>query len=358
MLSLRLCVQLVTRCALWTWDPMLTFAKDAVAYLCRAIVALLHSMPELKFSPLELAACFQIIDAIKRATIVCALQGSEQKPATSLLSVLCLMLAMMGWHVPRFFGCHTLLCRTRSILCMPCCRADYTCIAMAFVFPTFGCTQRKRAAAPWRAANAAASNHVLRWALRCLNAAINGMELGNHSRNRGQEVHLEFATTVEVWAGTRSTFTRESYELGNAAVRVVAPSAHMRARPGGAPWNLELGRAYTWPLDLQKPAHAKKLMEYVRKVKPAPGSNSMHLHTSPPCGTFSPVQRIVKGRGGKPRTPWPIALQRLEFARRLHRAWSRRASPGRLSSSHEQAKDCTIHPHMRKRGPEDHRNVS
>ena len=100
MISLRLCVQLVTRCALWTWDPMLTFAKDAVAYLCRAIVALLHSMPELKFSPLELAACFQIIDAIKQATIVCAIQGSEQKPATSLLSVLCLMLAMMGWHVP------------------------------------------------------------------------------------------------------------------------------------------------------------------------------------------------------------------------------------------------------------------
>ena len=218
---------------------------------------------------------------------------------------------------------------------------------------TFRCTQRKRAAAPWRAANAAASNHVLRWALRCLTAAINGMELGNHTTNRKQEAHLEFATTIEVWAGTRSTLTRESYELGNAAVRVVAPSAHMRARPGCAPWNLRLGRTYTWPLDLEKPAHAKKLMEYIREVKPAPGSKSMHLHTSPPCSTFSPVQRIVKGKGGKPRTPWPIALQRLKFARRLHRAWSRRAFPGRVTSSHEQAKNCSIHPAMRKRGPED-----
>ena len=73
---------------------------------------------------------------------------------------------------------------------------------------TFRCTQRKRAAAPWRAANAAASNHVLRWALRCLTAAINGMELGSHSGNRRHEIHLQCATTIEVWAGTRSTFTR------------------------------------------------------------------------------------------------------------------------------------------------------
>ena len=87
MLSLRLFVQLVTRCVLWIWDSILTFAKDAVAYLWRAVDALLQSMLELKLPPLELAACFHIIDAIERATIFCALQGGGQKPASSLLSV-------------------------------------------------------------------------------------------------------------------------------------------------------------------------------------------------------------------------------------------------------------------------------
>ena len=106
-------------------------------------------------------------------------------------------------------------------------------------------TRKRPAAAPWRAANAIASNHVLRWALRCLSAAINNVDLGSHCRDREQEIELEYATTIEVWAGTRSTFTRESYELGNAAVRIVAPSAHMKARPGGAPWKLALGRTYT-----------------------------------------------------------------------------------------------------------------
>jgi hypothetical protein len=214
-------------------------------------------------------------------------------------------------------------------------------------------TRKRPAAAPWRAANAIACSHVLRWALHCLSAAINGLELGSHCGYREQEVELEFATTIEVWAGTRSTFTRESYELGNAAVRIVAPSAHLKARPGGAPWKLALGRVYTWPLDLQNPAHFKKLLEYIRQVEPARGSKSMHLHTSPPCGTFSKVQRIVRGRGGKPRTPRPIALQRLDSARRLHRAWSRRAFPGRSSRSHEQSEGCTTHPRWRKRGPED-----
>ena len=148
MLLLRLFAQLVTRCVLWIWDSMFNFIKDAVAYLWRAIAAMLQRMPELKFSPLELAACFHIIDAIKRATILCALQGGGQEPANLLLSVLCLMLAMMGWHRPRSFGCHTLLCRTLSAFCMRCFCADYTCIAMAFLFPTFGNTRRKHAAAP------------------------------------------------------------------------------------------------------------------------------------------------------------------------------------------------------------------
>ena len=127
----------------------------------------------------------------------------------------------------------------------------------------------------------------------------------------------------------------------------------MKARPGGAPWKLALGRTYTWPLDVQNPVHFKKLLEYVKQVEPARGSKSMHLHTSPPCSTFSKVQRIVRGKGGKPRTPRPIALQRLASARRLHRAWSRRTFSVQSSRSHEQSEGCTTHPRLRKRGPED-----
>ena len=138
MLVLRLFVQLVPRCVLWIWDYIPRCAKVVVAYLWRAVITLLQSMPELKFSPLELAACFHIIDASERATVFFTLQGGGPEPARLLLSVLCLMLAMMSWHVPRCIGCHMLLCRTLSALCMQCFRADYTCIAMAFLFPTFG----------------------------------------------------------------------------------------------------------------------------------------------------------------------------------------------------------------------------
>ena len=61
-LVVRLFVQLVSRCVLWICDYILRCARIAVAYLWRAVVALLQSMLRLKFSPLELAACFYIID--------------------------------------------------------------------------------------------------------------------------------------------------------------------------------------------------------------------------------------------------------------------------------------------------------
>ena len=119
MLVLCLFVQLVSRCVLWICDYILRCAKVAVAYLWRAVVALLQSMLGLKFSPLELAACFHIIDASERATVFFTFQGGGPEPARLLLSVLCLMLAMMSWHVPRCIGCHMLLCRTLYAM-LPC----------------------------------------------------------------------------------------------------------------------------------------------------------------------------------------------------------------------------------------------
>ena len=95
MLVLRLCVQIVTRRVLWLLYCMFECATSAVVYLLQNVLALLQSMLELGYSPLELAACFHIINASERATCFFMVGGATSELATLLLSVLCLMLAMM-----------------------------------------------------------------------------------------------------------------------------------------------------------------------------------------------------------------------------------------------------------------------
>ena len=138
MLVLHLRVQLVTLRVLRIWDYMAKCATFAMVYLLRLVFALLQSMLELKLSPLELAACFHIVGASELAPCFFVRGGGTSEHATLLLSTLCLMLVMMNWHVPRSMGCHMFLCRSLSAMCMQCFRADYACIAMAFLFPTFG----------------------------------------------------------------------------------------------------------------------------------------------------------------------------------------------------------------------------
>ena len=138
ILVLRLCAQAVSRSVLWLLYYIFKYTTFAMIYLLQNGLALLHIILELEYSPLELAACGNIINASVRTTCSFTIGGGTSELATILLSLLCLILAMADWHVPQFVMCRMLICRSLSALCMQCLDADYALIAMAFLFPTFG----------------------------------------------------------------------------------------------------------------------------------------------------------------------------------------------------------------------------
>ena len=129
MQVLRLFVHFLKGCLTWMCDHIWRCAKAAVAYLWRGVVVLLQSILYLKISPLELAACFHMVDASTQVSY----PGNGPEPATVLLAMLCLTLAMTRWHVPRHIACNMLLCRSLSALCMQCFYADYACIALSLI---------------------------------------------------------------------------------------------------------------------------------------------------------------------------------------------------------------------------------
>ena len=106
MLMLRLCIQTASRSVLWLLYCIFECATFAMIYLLQNGFALLQIILELEYSPLELAACFNIINASERATCFFTVGGGTSELATILLSLLCLMLAMMDWHVPRLVSNH------------------------------------------------------------------------------------------------------------------------------------------------------------------------------------------------------------------------------------------------------------
>ena len=161
MLVLRLCVQTASRSVLWLLYCIFECATFAMIYLLQNGFALLQIILELEYTPLELAACVNIINASERATCFFTVGGGTSELASSLLSLLCLMLAMMDWRVPRFVSSHMLLCRSLSALCMQCLHADYAPIAMAFLFPTFGkrCKEQETDGCSKRAAVTSSASH-------------------------------------------------------------------------------------------------------------------------------------------------------------------------------------------------------
>ena len=86
MLVLRLRVQIVTRRVLWLLHCMFKCGTSAVVYFLQSVLALLQGMLELEYSPLELAACFHIINASERATCFFMVGGATSELATLLLS--------------------------------------------------------------------------------------------------------------------------------------------------------------------------------------------------------------------------------------------------------------------------------
>ena len=97
---------------------------------------------------------------------------------------------------------------------------------------------------------------------------------------------------------------------GFSAVRV-AHRVGGKAKPGP---ELELGRALTWYLDLDKEADRDALMAYAADKMPD------DLWTSPDCTAFTTVQRINHARnGGKRPAREKASLRTLAYCRDLHR---------------------------------------
>ena len=116
-------------------------------------------------TPLELAACFHLVEAYMHRDLytyhcesdhcrVSAVSApSAQEIATIALALLRLSLSIIDWHVPRGVRSQQLLCRILTAMSMQALRMDLACAAMAFLLPTFGkrpqeegSTARKRTA--------------------------------------------------------------------------------------------------------------------------------------------------------------------------------------------------------------------
>ena len=101
-------------------------------------------------TPLELAACFHLVEAYMHRDLysyhcdsdscrVSAVSApSAQKIATIALALLIISLSIIDWHVPRCFRSHQLLCRILTAMSMQALRVELACTVIAFLLPTFG----------------------------------------------------------------------------------------------------------------------------------------------------------------------------------------------------------------------------
>ena len=135
---------------------VLYYAKIAMKLIIMSS-ALLRDMLIL-CTPLELAACFHLVEAYMHRDLytyhcesdhcrVSAVSApSAQKIATIALTLLILSLSIIDWHVPRCFRSHQLLCRILTAMSMQALRVELACTVIAFLLPTFGKDRRTREA--------------------------------------------------------------------------------------------------------------------------------------------------------------------------------------------------------------------
>ena len=95
-------------------------------------------------TPLELAACFHLVEAFMHRDLytyhcksdpcwVSAVSApSAQKIASTALALLILSLSIIDWHVPRCFRSHQLLCRILTAISMQALRVEPACTVIAF----------------------------------------------------------------------------------------------------------------------------------------------------------------------------------------------------------------------------------
>ncbi len=171
-------------------------------------------------------------------------------------------------------------------------------------------------------------------------------------------VAFALITLVEIWCSTGSSFAKAVAQMGGAALRVCWPPprpGRKKARRGrkaavGRPLDQETppseapklkagSKPKVWFLNLDWESHRAALLAFLRVLKPAPRTRSLHIHTSPPCHMFANPQRLNIGRGIFNWDNHATALVRLRFARSIHRILRgrRKALTCTCVSSHEQS---------------------
>ena len=134
---------------------VLHYAKIAMKLIIM-FSALLRGMLTL-CTPLELAACFHLVEAYIHRNVytyhcdshhcrVSAVSApSAQNIATMALALVILGLSIIDWHVPRCFRSHQLLCRILTAMSMHALGVELACEVIAFLLPTFGKISQDRA---------------------------------------------------------------------------------------------------------------------------------------------------------------------------------------------------------------------
>ena len=106
-------------------------------------------------------------------------------------------------------------------------------------------------------------------------------------------------------------------------------------------------RKRMWFLNVDWPVHRRRLLQQVETMRPARGTSSMVVHTSPRCNMFSSAQGRNAAFGRYMEEHHRIAMSRLRFMRRLHAAWRRRRRRDgvRGMSLHEQPPGAKVDFH-------------
>ena len=227
------------------------------------------------------------------------------------------------------------------------------------VAPSFRAIQRARDSA-----------QTMRSAFRLVQSSHCGRNPGSRgrpARSKANEkpLKLEVVTLVEVWTSLSSSWAEAVRRLGGASLRITWPPPCKSGRSRGQKRDfrdkllrsetlapdppppapiLMCGRVKTWYLNLELASHQEALEKYVHDMKPAQGTNGVHIHTSPMCYPFSHPQHLNLARGVDISEHHAAGVRRLDFARRVHRAHEHRAKSavGKWTRSHEQPERSSV----------------
>ncbi len=170
----------------------------------------------------------------------------------------------------------------------------------------------------------------------------------------GQEGAQESVTLYELCCGRSSALCAAARKLGCAAMRITKPrrwrGKRQRRRTGNAgaggarqsltassPPAVRRGRIVNYGLDVDNPVHRVRLLSLLANVRPAQGTRGCHLHSSFPCKDFCGIHSLKDAKGTS--QIYKKALKRLEFERRVLRAFCRDSDDGsfRISRSYEKS---------------------